>query len=122
MSAIVFSLVLIAVIAFGLWYFERYFARKPSRNAGLVMPVAFFIISVVAIIQSAPAVFSEMAETGGIGGAILTLVLSFVIINLPTLFVYVVYYRTRRKMGEERPWPLRPRTDGNAANSKKHKP
>ena len=111
MTAIVFSLVLIAVIAFGLWYFERYFARKQSRTAGLVMPVAFFIISVVAIIQSAPSVFSQMAETGGIDGAILTLVLSFVIINLPTLLVYVVYYRTRRKMGEDRPWPLRPRTD-----------
>lgn len=111
MAAIVLSAVLIAIVAFGLWYFERFLARKPGRNAGLIMPIAFFIISVLAIVQSAPTVFSQMTATGGILGAILTLFFSFVIINLPTLWVYVIYYRTRRKMGETRPWPFHPGTD-----------
>lgn len=113
MTAVVFSLVLIVIVAFGLWYFERYFARKPSPTSGLIMPVAFFIISVLAIVQSAPAVFSDMSAAGGMGGAVATLILSFVIVNVPTVFVYLVYYFTRRKMGETHPWPFGSRSKDN---------
>ncbi|HIV68147.1 MAG TPA: hypothetical protein IAA32_04695 [Candidatus Butyricicoccus stercorigallinarum] len=106
MLAVLFSLVLLAVIALGLWYFERSLARRPGRGAGLFLPAAFFVMSVVSIVRSAPAVF---AAADGAGDAVLSLLLSFALINLPTLLTYVVYFRTRRKLGEARPWPLRPR-------------
>lgn len=105
--AIGITLLILFVIAFGLWYFERILARKKERVYGLIMPVAFLILSVVAVVQSAPTVFSQMQTSGnGIAAAIFSLALSFVLVNLPTLLVYVVYFRTRKKMGE-RPWPLR---------------
>lgn len=107
---IISTLVVLAIIAFGLWYFERMLARQSSRVPGLCMPVAFFIISVMSVVQAAGSVFADMQSTGGLGAAVATLIISFVLINLPTLLVYVVYFRTRKKMGE-RPWPLRNKAD-----------
>lgn len=109
------TLLILFVIAVGLWYFERMLARRPGKWAGLIMPIAFFILSVTSVVSAAPSVFSQMEATGGLGGAIATLALSFLLINLPTLLVYVVYFRTRQKMGE-RPWPLRSRSSDGGSN------
>ena len=106
MFSVIISFLLLGVIIFGLWYFERMLAHKPNRGPGLIMPVSFLIISVIAMFQSIPAVFADMEAVGGVSGAIMTLVLSFLLSNAATVWVYIIYFRTRRKMGE-RPWPLR---------------
>lgn len=109
--AIGITILILIIIAFCLWYFERMLALKSSRVPGLVMPIGFFIISLVSVIRSIPVLFSQLEKIGGIGGAVATIILSFVITNIATIWVYIVYFRTRRKMGETRPWPLRAKND-----------
>ncbi len=116
MLAIGITVLILFIIAFGLWYFERILAKKAQRGYGLIMPIMFFILSVVSIVQTIPNVISQTLEAGlSMSAAILSIVISFVLINLPTLLVYVVYFRIRRKMGE-RPWPLRKKPDGTDAS------
>lgn len=102
--ALPLTILVLAIIAFCLWYFERMLARKSSRIPGLVMPVGFLLISVLSIVQSVPTVFAQLEELGGISGVIITLLVSFVITNIPTIWVAFVYHRTRRKMGDAHPW------------------
>ncbi|MDO5784651.1 MAG: hypothetical protein Q4P20_06260 [Eubacteriales bacterium] len=105
------TILVLAIIAFCLWFFERMLARKPNRIPGLVMPVGFFIISVFSIVQAAPTVFSQLEEVGGLSGAILTLLVSFLITNIATVWVSIVYHRTRRKMGDAHPWSFHSHKD-----------
>ncbi|MDO4175425.1 MAG: hypothetical protein Q4D42_11745 [Eubacteriales bacterium] len=101
------TLLILAVIAFSLWYFERMFAKKEGKYAGILMPALFLILSIVSIVQSAPATFANLRELGyGIGPSVATLAFSFVLTNVPTLWVYFVYRRTRKKLGLEA-WPFR---------------
>lgn len=110
-AAFPLTILVLAIIAFCLWFFERMLARKSSRAPGLVMPIGFFIISVLAIVQAAPTVFSQLEEIGGMSGTILTLLLSFLITNIATIWVAIVYHRTRRKMGDLHPWSFHVQAD-----------
>ena len=110
--AIVVSFIILAVIAFGLWYFERLLASKPNRNFGLIMPIGFPILSLISMVQAIPIIFEDLEAVGGVSGAIFTVILSFIISNIATVWVYIVYFLTRKKMGE-RPWPLRPIKENN---------
>lgn len=104
--AFMITLLILFVIGFGLWYFERMFAKKEGKYAGILMPVLFFVLSVVAIVQSAPETFSQLQEQGyGVGASIATLVFSFILTNIPTLWVYFVYRRTRKQLGLKA-WPF----------------
>lgn len=105
------TLLILVVIGFGLWYFERMFAKKAGKYSGILMPALFLILSIVAIVQSAPATFTQLLDMGyGIGASVATLVLSFIVTNLPTLWVYFVYRRTRKKLGLEA-WPFSKKSD-----------
>lgn len=115
------TILVLGIIAFCLWYFERMLSRKSSRIPGLIMPVGLFVISILSIVQAAPAVFSQLDKVGGIRGAVITLLVSFVITNIATVWVGVVYHRTRRKMGDAHPWSFHAYTDKQAApQSKEH--
>lgn len=116
------TLLVLVVIGFGLWYFERMFAKKEGKYSGILMPALFLILSIVAIVQSAPATFTQLREMGyGVGASVATLVLSFIVTNVPTLWVYFVYRRTRKKLGLEA-WPFGKKSvnadDKNIENSK----
>lgn len=43
--ALIGSFIVLAVIALGLWYFERMLAKRPSKYAGIGMPAAFLVLS-----------------------------------------------------------------------------
>lgn len=106
-SALIVSIIIIAVIALGLWYFERMFAKRPSKYAGLGMPVAFLVLSLFSVIKSIPSLVETMQGQGyGIMAMILTAIFSFVVTNIPTLWIYFVYRRTRKKLGLEI-WPFK---------------
>lgn len=109
------TILVLGIIAFCLWYFERMLSRKSSRVPGLIMPVGLFVISILSIVQAAPSVFSQLDEVGGIRGAVLTLLVSFVITNIATVWVGIVYHRTRRKMGDAHPWSFHADADKQAA-------
>ena len=111
------TILVLAVIAFCLWYFERMLARKPSRIPGLAFPAILLIVSIFSIVQSAPTVFSQLDTVGGIGGAIVALLISFGITNIATVWVAIVYHRTRRKMGDAHPWSLRKKDEQPPASS-----
>lgn len=106
-SALIVSIIIIAVIALGLWYFERMFAKRPSKYAGLGMPAAFLVLSLFSVIKSIPSLVETMQGQGyGVMAMILTAIFSFVVTNIPTLWIYFVYRRTRKKLGLEI-WPFK---------------
>lgn len=107
MSALLVSFIILAVIALGLWYFERMFAKRPSKYAGLGMPAAFLILSLFSVIKSTPSLVETMQGQGySIMAMVLTAIFSFVVTNIPTLWIYFVYRRTRKKLGLEI-WPFK---------------
>ena len=106
-SALLVSLIILAVIALGLWYFERMFAKRPSKYAGLGMPAAFLVLSLFSVIKSIPSLEETMQGQGyGVMAMVLTAIFSFVVTNIPTLWIYFVYRRTRKKLGLEI-WPFK---------------
>ena len=106
-SALLVSLIILAVIALGLWYFERMFAKRPSKYAGLGMPAAFLVLSLFSVIKSIPSRVETMQGQGyGVMAMVLTAIFSFVVTNIPTLWIYFVYRRTRKKLGLEI-WPFK---------------
>lgn len=106
-SALVISVIILAVIAVGLWYFERMFAKRPSKYAGLGMPAAFLVLSLFSIVKAIPSLVETMQGQGyGVMAMILTAIFSFVVTNIPTLWIYFVYRRTRKKLGLEI-WPFK---------------
>ena len=48
--ALIGSFIVLAVIALGLWYFERMLAKRPSKYAGIGMPAAFLVLSLFSIV------------------------------------------------------------------------
>ena len=105
--ALIVSIIILGVIALGLWYFERMLAKRPSKYAGLGMPAAFLILSLYAIIKSIPTLVTDLQAQGyGVPAMIFTAIVSFVVTNSPTLWVYFVYRRTRKKLGLEI-WPFK---------------
>ncbi|MCD8356411.1 MAG: hypothetical protein LUE11_07555 [Clostridia bacterium] len=120
--AFIITLLILFVIGFGLWYFERMFAKKNGKYSGILMPILFFALSVVAIVQSAPTTFSQLQAQGyGIGASAATLVFSFILTNIPTFWVYFVYRRTRKRLGLKA-WPFgKGSADSNDKNSQNSK-
>lgn len=106
-SALLVSLIILAIIALGLWYFERMFAKRPSKYAGLGMPAAFLVLSLFSVIKSIPSLVETMQGQGyGVMAMVLTAIFSFIVTNIPTLWIYFVYRRTRKKLGLEI-WPFK---------------
>lgn len=102
MLGLVVLFVILAVLAVGLWYFEKRSASRPERFAGLIIPGAFLALSLFSIIQSVPKLVATMQEQGyGTGAMILTAIFAFFVTNIPTFWVYFVYYRTRKRLGME---------------------
>ena len=116
--ALALTVLVLAVIAFCLWFFERMLARKPSRVLGLAFPAILLVVSIFSVVQAAPTVFSQLDTVGGIGGAIVTLLVSFGITNIATVWVAIVYHRTRRKMGDMHPWSFRKQDEQATASSR----
>lgn len=92
-------LIMVAIVLFGLGFFERILARKPQRWPGLIMPVAFLVISVMALVQSLPTVFGQMMNVGNIAEVVLGVLVMLVALNIPTLITYGVFVFVRRRQG-----------------------
>ncbi|MGN1013792.1 MAG: hypothetical protein ACI4PM_00380 [Butyricicoccus sp.] len=102
---LVFLLILVGLnVGFGL--LERILAKKANRGVGLVMPIFFFIISVMSILSAVEQTLPQMTAVDTLPAAIVLLVILFLFLNIPTIVTYVIYARTRRTMGEA-PWPMK---------------
>ena len=102
---VVFLLVLVGInVGFGL--LERILAKKANRAVGLVMPVFFFIVAVMSMVSSIEKTFMQLISTDTPLAAGLLIVIVFLILNIPTIVTYTVYFFTRKKMGEA-PWPMK---------------
>ncbi len=103
--AVASFLIVLLIIAIGFAYFERMLTRM-KQGFGLIMPIAFFALSVLAVIQSIPTVMDNVAQYNStIGAAILSLLVSFLLINIPTIWVYAVHVYVCRRSGLT-PWPF----------------
>lgn len=100
---IVFAIASVVInVLFGL--LERILAKKANRTYGLVMPFFFFLIATMSILSSIEKTFSQLLNVSAPLVAVALWIVLYVFLNIPTLVTYIVYYRTRRKMGES-PWP-----------------
>lgn len=103
--AVASFLIVLLIIAVGFAYFERMLTRM-KQSFGLIMPAAFFVLSILAVIQSVPTVIDNIEQYNSTAGAaIVSLLASFVLINIPTIWVYVVHVYVCRKSGLT-PWPF----------------
>ena len=106
MVRIILIVIVLAIAAFALWILELYLSCMVGRVPGLVLPGLFFLSSVLAILQSTPSLFADLDAVGGVTGAWATLLLVFIVTNIPTAYLYIIYFRTRRKIGDTHPWPF----------------
>lgn len=106
-AAMIGSLFVLAVIFFALWFFERMFAKKPGKYAGLAIPALLFVLSAFSILSSIPTMLKGAAnQEYSYLQVVLTLVFCLILFNIPTLWTYFVYRRTRKRLGKEA-WPFR---------------
>lgn len=106
-AAMIGSLFVLAVIFFALWFFERMFAKKPGKYAGLAIPVLLFVLCVFSILSSVPTMLKGAAnQEYSYSQVVLTAVICLILFNIPTMWTYFVYRRTRKKIGKEA-WPFR---------------
>ena len=105
-TAIISTLVILVVIFFALWFFERMVARKSGKYAGLAMPALLFAMSTFSVLSSLPAMLEGTAEqTYTYPQVALFTIISLLLFNIPTIWTYLVYRRTRKKLGKE-VWPF----------------
>lgn len=105
-TAIIATFVILIVIFFALWFFERMFARKSGKYAGLAMPVLLFVLSTFSVLSSLPAMLQGAADqTYTYPQVALFTIISLLLFNIPTIWTYFVYRRTRKKLGKE-VWPF----------------
>ena len=111
-TAIIGSLFVLAVIFFALWFFERMFASKPGKHAGLAMPALLFAMSTFSVLSAVPVMMEGAAnQEYSYLQVVLITVLCLILFNIPTIWTYFVYRRTRKKLGKEA-WPFRSKAAG----------
>ena len=112
LTAIIGFLITLAVIFFALWFFERMFASKPGKHAGLAMPVLLFAMSTFSVLSALPVMLEDASrqEYSYLQVALVT-VICLILFNIPTIWTYFVYRRTRKKLGKEA-WPFRSKVAG----------
>ena len=88
----IFLIVLIVVI----FVLQIYLSKNENKWLGLILPFISFIISIVPIILY----FISIISSGEVlkGTDILDLTLSFLITNIPTLILLVIYLVCRKNM------------------------
>lgn len=103
---LVATVVVVAVINLLFGVLEWFLAKSKNKNFGLVLPIFFFVIAVMSMLTSIEKTFTQLLTVDTPLAALVVLIALFLFINIPTIVTYLVYYRTRKKMGE-RPWPMR---------------
>lgn len=118
-AAMIGTVFTLAVIFFALWFFERMFASKPGKHAGLAMPALLFVMSTFSVLSAVPVMMEGAAnqEYSYVQVVLITL-LCLLLFNIPTIWTYFVYRRTRKKLGREA-WPFRGKSAG--SDDKKNK-
>ncbi len=95
-ALLIVFVVIFVLINIGFGFLERYLARK-SEGLGKIMPIFFFIVAVMAMVNSVEQAARQMLEYGRPVATILVLAGVFVFLNIPTIVTYVVYRKVRKK-------------------------
>lgn len=86
-------LVLIVILALfvGTIYLQMFLSKKDSAWLGLILPILFFLASLIVP-------FGMMAPENGVtGGFLLSVLLVFLLANIPTIILISVYFACREK-------------------------
>lgn len=87
---------LVAAIIVGALFLQAYLAKTKSKIVGLILPGIFFINSIIRAISV------DSMET--IGQTLALAITTFVILNLPTIILLVIYISSRYGITRNRRW------------------
>jgi len=90
---LIFPLLLLAVIV-GVIFLQIYLSKKESKWLGLILPIITLAISMIVVMS--------MADREAISGAIAAVIYTFIIMNIPTVTLLIIYKVARRKQNRRR--------------------
>lgn len=122
MSKVIVSCLVLVLFCIGAVFLQKWLCKRPQRCAGLVLPILCFVLSFVPVISVS--VFSfvktesvvEVPDNGGeavtteeivtkgenesIGGILVGMIPIFLVMNIPTFILYMIYSTERRRQKE----------------------
>jgi hypothetical protein len=94
MFGIMFVLIVWLIVFAGAYFLEVYLSQKRSKYPGVILPVAFFMVSVLLVSGDV----SDVFKFGFSIGAVITVIIFFVFLNIPTAALWLVYKSKREKL------------------------
>lgn len=85
-------LFIVLILLVGGIFLQIFLSKKKSKWFGLILPVITFLYSILVILGLAA--FVGMS----IGGILMTIASAFLISNIPTIFLMVIYFACREKI------------------------
>ncbi len=88
------------ILLAGLIILQIYLSKRKSIIPGLILPIAFFIIS---LLYTAALVLLSKASEGssGLGMILPAAIIAFISSNIPTLIFLLIYFLSRKKLNED---------------------
>ncbi len=88
-------------IIIGMIFFQIFLSKKENKWYGLVLPIISFLFSLISVANVATPISymssnNSLAETG-LAGIIFPMVATFLISNIPTVILLVIYFACREK-------------------------
>jgi len=94
MRNIMVFLIILPIVFAGLIVLQIFLAKKESKWAGLILPIIFFIVSLIFVLN--------VALINEISTVIVTIVSAFLLGNIPTAVFLVIYAVCRGKRNKQR--------------------
>lgn len=108
---IIFIVLFIALLA-GVIYLQMRLSRSENKYVGLVLPIIFFILSLIIIFSYVGYYETETVVDGVVTrhhfitgmevGDYFTLIFSFLIANIPTAILMAIYFGERSRMNTKK--------------------
>ena len=91
---IIFSIVFLLVFGVGGIWLQIFLSKKDSKWAGLILPIITFCVSLIFVLN--------VAATNDVSTVIVTIVSAFLLGNIPTAVLLVIYAVCRGKRKKQR--------------------
>jgi len=87
------NMFVLLILLLGLFFLQRFLSKQESLWLGLVLPIIFFLNSIVISL----ALFVDDHSTTEL---IFTILSIFSIVNIPTIVLLLIYFIVRKKQGQ----------------------
>lgn len=100
MSGIV-SLLFVLILAIVALWLQGVLSRRPAKWPGLVLPLYSFAYSILMIDPIANMFKKNTGSVSDLETSALTITITFLLTNIPTLILFGIYYFTRKSIEEK---------------------